>query len=274
MAYVEMLYADAIIHENTHTLNLLKTNKYDKPSGVQITGNNPEEFKKIILHVKHFDVVDINCGCPSLRIVGNQAGSFLLNNPKKIEKMISILKDANLTVTAKMRLGFNTNNALKIAKIIEKAGADALTVHGRLASQSNKIPADWKEIARIKKNIGIPVIGNGDIDSGKKAEQMLEIADGAMIARAAIGDPLLFKRITNYLKTGKEQEPNPMENLKQFQKYLLLSEKYKTTDLGRIKYLGSNFIKGFSGASQRRNEFMHLKTLEEMQEFTKIITKY
>ncbi|MBX4212452.1 tRNA-dihydrouridine synthase family protein [Candidatus Pacearchaeota archaeon] len=269
MAYIEMLYIDAILHENKKTLNLMKTSKEDSPLGIQITGNTPQEFNKVIPYVKKYDLVDINCGCPSIRITGNQAGSFLLKTPKKIESMIKILKDAGLTTTAKIRLGFNKNNVLKVSKLIERAGADALTIHARLATHKNSIPADWNWIKKVKENIGIPVIGNGDIVNGETAARMLDIADGAMIARGALGDPMIFTRILHYMKTGKEQEFNFRENIKYLSQYLILAKKHDLIDMSRIKLIGTNFIKNVHGAATLRSELMRIKTFDDMLSFSK-----
>ncbi len=273
MAYTEMIYIDAILHENNRTESLMKTCREDKPLGLQVTGNSVEEFRKFakLDILKDYGLIDINCGCPSIRITGNQAGSYLLKNPEKIGNMIRILKDENLTVTAKIRLGFKETNAMKVAREIEKAGADLLTVHARLANQGASIPADWQWIARIKKNIGIPVIGNGDVFTGKDAEEMLEICDGVMIARAAIGNPFIFREILRYFRTGKEKEITKKERIKVFQDYLNLARKHEVIDMGRIKYLGSGFIKGFDGAGKFRNEFMKKKTFEDFLLFIKEI---
>lgn len=271
MAYTEMIYISAILHKNTKTQNLMKTSKEDSPIGIQITGNSINEFKKVTPHLKPYNLVDINCGCPSIRITGNQAGSYLLKYPEKISKMIKILKQADLTVTAKIRLGFKTNNVLKVSKAIEKAGADALTLHPRLAIQGSSIPAQWKWIKKVKNSIGIPIIGSGDIFNGKDAEKMLEIADGAMLARSAIGDPLIFQRILKYLKTKKESEFNFKQNIKRLQEYLKLAKEHNLIDIPRIKYLGSNFIKNTRGASKMRNRLMQLRTFEEIENLVKTI---
>jgi len=271
LAYTEMLYIDSILHENKKTQMLMKTSKDDNPLGLQVTGNNASEFSKLIPYTKQYNLIDINCGCPSIKLIGSQAGSFLLKNPDKIGKMIKILKTSGLPVTAKIRLGFKNNNVIKIAKKIEKSGADALTIHARLAIHGRDIPADWTWINKVKENIGIPVIGNGDIFKGEQAGKMLDICDGAMIARGAIGDPLIFSRILKYLKTGKEPEKDPKENIKQFQQYLKLTEKHNVFDINRTKYLGSNFLKGFQGVASLRQKLMSLKSKEEIIYFIKNI---
>lgn len=265
LAYTEMINVPAILHDNKKTKIMLKIAKEDRPLGVQVTGNNIEEFRKAIPYLKKYDLVDINCGCPSTRMILSECGSSLLKDPKKIAKIIRMLKEEGLTVTAKIRLGYLKNNVIEIAKEIEKAGADAITVHARQSNQGYNIPADWSWIKKVKESVSIPVIGNGDIDSGKKAEEMLKIADGAMIGRAAMGNPLIFKQVLNYLKTGKEEEVPAKEKIKLYLKYLSLSEKYKTINLGQAKQLSTSFVKGFEGASLYRGKLMQLKSIKEIR---------
>lgn len=264
LAYTEMIYTNQILHQNQFSV---KIPKEDRPLGIQITGSFVEEFKKILPFLKNYDLIDLNCGCPATRIIGTKAGAYLLKDPEKIVEIIKILKTAGKPVTAKIRLGFNKNNAIEIAKIIEKAGADAITVHARKSNDSYAVPADWNEIKKIKTVLKIPVIGNGDIFTPENCKKMLEICDGAMIGRAAIGDPLVFKRILDYLNEGKETTSETKENLKQFQLYIKLSKKYKVINIQQIKQLGSHSIKGFNGAPKKRDEFMKLKSLKDIEDF-------
>jgi len=264
LAYTEMIYTNQLLHENK---KMLSRKKEDSPLGIQITGSSVEEFKKILPFLKNYDLIDVNCGCPATKIIGTKAGAYLLREPKKIAEIIKILKTTGKPVTAKIRLGFNKNNAVEIAKAIEKAGADAITVHARKSNSPYSVPADWNEIKKIKAVLKIPVIGNGDIFTPQDAKKMLEICDGAMIGRAAIGDPLIFKRSLEYLEKRKTTIPQFEENLKQFQDYLKLCKKYEVINLQQIKQLGSHFIKGFKGASKKRDEFMKLKSLKDIEEF-------
>ncbi len=265
IGYIEMLNIAAITHPNKKTQSLMKTFPGESPKAIQITGRSVEEFKAVIPYLKPYDIVDINCGCPSMRITDNESGSFLLKNPEKIVEMIRMLKRAGFTVTAKIRLGFKNNNVLKVAKAIEAAGADALTVHARLANHGSSTPADWSWIAKVKKAAGIPVIGNGDVDSGKKALDMLKICDGVMIARAAIGNPSIFTQILEYADTGKQSEFDFYENLAYFKRYLSLVKKYDLVDIPKIKYLGTNFIREMRGAAKLRASLMACVSLEEIK---------
>jgi len=267
LCFTEMLYVEQILHKNKKTLNAMKTSKEDRPIGIQITGNNIKEFEKVIPYLKKYNLVDLNCGCPSIRIIGTKAGAYLLKEPEKIVKIIKILKKTKKPVTVKIRLGFNKNNAVKIAKTIEKAGADAITVHARLQPDSYSKPADWNEIKKIKNSVKIPIIANGDIFSGKDAETLLKFADGVMIGRGAIGNPLLFRQILDYLKTRKEIKIGFEKKIEQFKEYLKLSEKYNLIELQKIKFVGSHFLRGFKGASEKRNHLMQLKTFKEIKKF-------
>ncbi len=269
LAYTEMLNIGAILHENEKTKRMLITSSEDRPLGIQITAPKVDDFKKVIPYIKEYDLVDINCGCPSIRITDNASGSYLLKTPLKIASYIKVLKSSGYSVTAKIRLGYKKNNVLKIAKIIEKAGADAITIHARLSHESYKTPADWLWIKEVKKALKIPVIGNGDVNSGESAKKMLECADAVMIARAAIGNPLIFRNILHYLKTGQELQTTKHERLNSFLEYLQLAEKHKVIELPRIKSLGGYFLSDFPNSSKARASFMQLKTLDEMKKFIK-----
>lgn len=267
IAYTEMLHVESILHDNPATRLKMLTNKKDSPLGVQITGKEVKHFAKVIPALRDYDVVDLNCGCPGHLTIDHGSGSYLLNDPDKIAHIIQVLKDSGLVVSAKIRLGYKKHNALEVAKKIERAGADALTVHARLASEGRGVKANWSWFTKLKKHIGIPLVGNGDVFSAQDARKVLDICDGVMIARGAIGDPLIFKRILAYLEKGKEEEFEYKKNLKLYLEYLNLAKRYNLLKLGKAKYLGGKFLRGFNGAPQQRDAFMRLEHYEEMKEF-------
>jgi len=285
LAYTEMVYIDAALHENAKTKKMMKTCKEDSPLGLQITGDRLEEFEKFVERKElwnDYDLIDLNCGCPSLRVARKSgAGSFLMEDPEKIGKIIKILKGTGKTVTVKVRLGFKCNNVLEVARIVGKAGVDAMTVHARLATQGGRDKADWSWIKKVKEAVRSPVIGNGDVYSGEDAELMLKETgcDGVMIARAAIGDPLVFKRVGDHFK-GNRYDTSPAkllgregvdlsENLKLFSEYLKLQRKHygDGVDLSKVRYVGGKFLKKMKHAAKLRDEFHSLKRLKDVEGF-------
>ena len=267
LSFTEMVYVNSLVNDNDFTKRLIKKYKGEKPVGIQVAGSSVEQFKKALPFLRNFDVVDINCGCPSNRIIGGKAGSYLLNTPEKIAEIVNYLKSEGLVVTVKIRLGFFKNNVLEIAKIIEDAGADALTIHARLAKDGNDVKADWLEIKKVKDYLKIPVIGNGDVVEGKSAKKLLEFCDGVMIARASLGNPLVFRNIIHYFETGKEITTTSEERISQMKKYLLNVEKNGVLSFERVKHVCNYFINGFPGASKMRNDFNKIKTISELKSF-------
>lgn len=275
MAYTEMLQAEALKTVSEGRVMKLKTltNFEDKPLGIQITGRRITDFKAIISKLRNYDLVDLNCGCPGHLTVDHGSGSYLMKNPDKIAKIISLLKNNGLTVTAKIRLGFNKNNVFELAKKIERAGGDALTLHPRLVSHGRGIPADWEWFPKVKEKIGIPFIGNGDVFKPEDAAEILKVCDGVMIARGAIGNPLIFEQTLDYLKNGKykTEEKNFKKNMRLYIEYLQLAKKYDLLKMSKVKYIGGKFLKGFEGAPEVRNSFMKLKSFEGVEEFVEEI---
>jgi tRNA-dihydrouridine synthase B len=271
IGYTEMLQVEALdkaLNEKALKLKTL-TNSEDKPLGIQITGRRVSDFGNIIPELRKYNLVDLNCGCPGHLTIDHGSGSYLMKSPDKIAKIIRLLKDNDLNVTAKIRLGFNKNNVIELAKKIDSAGADALSVHGRLASQGRGSSADWSWFSKIKDKIGIPLIGNGDVRKPEDAEEILKSCDGVMIAREAIGNPLIFKQTLDYFDKGKYKETDYKENLKLYLDYLKLAREYGLLKMSKVKYIGGKFLRGFENAPQVRNEFMKLRSFEDVEGFVR-----
>lgn len=263
----EFVNASAVVRGNKKTFRLLERDKSDKPCAVQIFGNDVKEIVKAAKILEdRFDIVELNCGCADRKVTKIGAGSELLKRPEKIGDIV-VKASSSITkpFAVKIRTGIrDTSNAVKIAKIIEESGAAAITVHGRTQRQGYSKPADWNVIKTIKESVEIPVIGNGDVFSPEQFKQRLDESgvDYISIARGAIGNPLIFRQINDYLKKGKYKKEN---NLKLFFEYLKLAEKYELP-FTSIKHQAIYFTKGAREAVDTRKLLVRSKTVEEMEE--------
>jgi tRNA-dihydrouridine synthase B len=206
LAYTEMISANGLIRKTDKTFEYLKTCADDKPLGIQIFGADPELMAQAahIVFDRGADLVDINMGCPVRKVIKAGAGAVLMNDPKRIARIVSAVQKAvPIPVTVKIRSGWNSSsiNAVEIARIAEASGAAAITVHGRTADQGYSGTADWNVIAAVKKVVKIPVIGNGDIWQANDAIKMIQqtSCDAVMVGRGSLGDPWLFENINRAL---------------------------------------------------------------------------
>ena len=198
LVYTEMVSAKALLYGDEKTKLLLKTCKEEHPLAVQIFGSDLDAIAYASKYVSKIgEIVDINMGCPAPKIVKNGDGSKLLLNLNLVEKIVkTAVENASVPVTVKIRLGWDSENivAVEAAKIIEKAGASAITVHGRTRSQYYSGQADWNMIKKVKESVSIPVIGNGDIRSGRDAKKALEQSnvDAIMVRKSISWESLDF----------------------------------------------------------------------------------
>lgn len=219
LVFSEMASSEAIIRLNEKSKTRLLSCTEERPLGIQLMGSSADNLVRSALFVQEKynpDIIDVNLGCPAQEIIKNGCGSALLKKPGLIRDIISGLSGSiNVPLTAKMRILDNYDDSLKIARTIEKAGADALIVHGRTQKQQYSGKSNIEIIKKIKKELSIPVLANGDIVDELSARNVLEYTgcDGLMIGRAAMGNPYIFRRISYYLDEGNFPSPVSMDSL-------------------------------------------------------------
>ena len=276
LVYAEMVSDKAIYFKNTKTLNMLQMKEEERPISQQIFGSDKESFveaAKYIYENMRPDIIDINMGCPVPKVsIRAQAGASLLKNPKKIEEIVKAVVDAvPIPVTVKIRSGWDNNsiNAVEVAKVIESAGASAITIHGRTRSQGYSGNVDLDIIKKVKESVKIPVIGNGDIVDAKSAKKMLEYTgvDAIMIGRAALGNPWIFKEINEYLEKGLIiSKPSISEKIDMIYKHITYLREIKPEKLVCLEmrnHIGW-YLKGMKNSSEIKNKIYQTSSINDI----------
>ncbi|XOZ35194.1 tRNA dihydrouridine synthase DusB [Halomonadaceae bacterium KBTZ08] len=223
LAISEMVTADASLWSSRKSRQRMDHAGEPEPIAVQIAGGDAP----MLAEAARFNVangariIDINMGCPAKKVCNKAAGSALMRDEALVQSILeAVVAAVEVPVTLKMRTGWDRDNknAETIARMAEDTGIAALAVHGRTRADAYKGEAEYGTIARVKQAVDIPVFANGDVDSPRKAEQVLREtdADGLFIGRAAQGRPWLFRQIDHYLATGEElpdPEPEAIRNI-------------------------------------------------------------
>lgn len=211
LVMAEMVSDKAIGFKNAKTLKMTRVNPIEHPISMQIFGADKESLvsaAKFIDEYSDADIIDINMGCPVNKVAKKSgAGASLLQEPEKVYEIVKAVVEAvKKPVTVKIRIGwdFDHINCVENAKLIEKAGASAICVHGRTRSQFYSGNADLKYIKMVKEAVSIPVIGNGDIIDIKSAQKMFDETgcDAIAIARGALGNPFIFRELNAYFENN------------------------------------------------------------------------
>lgn len=275
----EMVSSKGLFYDDKKTEKLLNTKNEKRPVAVQIFGNDIEAMacsaKKIS---KIADIIDINMGCPAPKVVKNGDGSKLMLDIELSRKIIqAVVENSSVPVTVKIRKGWDKDhiNCIEFAKMAEQAGACAITIHGRTRDEFYSGTADWEIIKKLKQEVSIPVIGNGDIKSPQDALKMFEYAgvDGIMIGRAAIGNPWIFMQIQEYLQNGKIIEISNEKRLKIILEHIELQveELGENTGIKEMRKHMTYYLKGLKDASAIRQK---INTIETKNELVECITEY
>ena len=272
LVVAEMVSDKAIYFGSQKTIDMLYMKDEERPISQQIFGSDKESFvyaAKYILKNMKPDIIDINMGCPVPKVATRaQAGSALLKNPDKVYEIVKAVVDAvDIPVTVKIRSGWDEKNinAVEIAKIIEKAGASAITVHPRTRAQGYSGKADWNIIKQVKENVTIPVIGNGDIKTCYDTKKMLDETncDAVMIGRGVLGNPWLIRDCIDYLNGKEIKEVTILDRLNMVTKHLNYLLEFKPEKLAVLEMRTQigYYLKGISKEYKQR--FIKVNTKEE-----------
>ncbi len=263
----EMVSTKGLVYKDHKTHKIMDGYEGESPRVVQIFGSEPEVLKKVIIKLNEnddVDIIDFNMGCPAPKVVKNGDGSELLKDLDKVELIIKeIMSVAKKPVTVKTRLGYDRNHmtALAVARLCEKYGVSLITIHGRTKDEYYQGASDIEEIRKVKEQVSIPVIGNGDVVDLDSALKMFEHTkvDGIMIGRAALGNPWIFKTIID----GKEYTPSVKERYNVILEHLDLAVKRDSekTAIPKMRKHIAWYLKGLKNSSVAKDAINKETTL-------------
>jgi len=275
-AYTEMVSVNGLVREGVKTQALLKSSPEDRPLGIQLFGEKPEDLAEAARMVEAFgDLLDINMGCPVRKVVGTGAGSALLQEPLKIAAIVRAVRAATkLPLTIKIRSGWHCGDNVfqEVGRIAEAEGCDAITLHPRSRSLMFSGHAEWSHLAEMKGALSIPVMGSGDLFTPEDCLRMLRETgcDGIMIARGALGNPWIFRQLRELEQTGR-YTPVSISNRADTIEYhlsLLIEDRGEAVAVREIKKHIGWYARKFAGASEIRRTANSAGSIREIQQLT------
>jgi len=287
VVYTEFISSEGLIRDAAKSVMKLDIYEKERPVGIQIFGANLDSMLRTVEIVEKSkpDFIDINCGCPVKKVVSKGAGAGILKDiPLMVKLTEAMVKHTNLPITVKTRLGWDvdTIQIVEVAERLQDVGIKAIAIHGRTRSQMYKGEADWNPIANVKNNqrMVIPVFGNGDVDSPEKAVLMRDKygLDGAMIGRAAIGNPWFFNEIKHFFKTGEHlPKASIAQRVEMARRHLKMAIDWKGERLGIVETRRhyTNYFKGIPHFKEYRLKMVTTDDYNGLEKvFNEVLIKF
>lgn len=278
LTVTEMVSDCGLIYDNQKTIDYLRSTEQERPIAIQLFGSSAETICKamdvVLKHNPNIDIFDINLGCPAPKVTKTGAGSSLLRDPEKLEKMFTeICKHSPLPVTAKIRLGWNEEeiNFRENVKALERAGVAAIGIHARTTRQGYAGKPRWEFLKDFRNEMSVPLIVSGDIYTLKDAIKALECtkADAVMVARGGVGNPILVKQIDSYFKDGTIVESSSLEESIQYIRDLadmLIEEKGEYTAMMVLRGIAPKFLNSYPDMKKAKNKLASALTTRDSLE--------
>ena len=285
LMYTEFISSEGLIRDAAKSVQKMDIYEYERPVGIQIFGYDIESMREAtrIIEKTNPDIIDINFGCPVKKVTCKGAGAGMLQDiPKLIRMTDAIVKETNLPVTVKTRLGWDNESKFVVStsEKLQDVGVEAISIHGRTRVQLYKGDADWTLIGEVKNNprMRIPIFGNGDIDTPEKAVEYKNRygVDGIMIGRASIGYPWIFKEVKHFMATGEHlPSPGVKERVEAAIQHLEMSVKWKGEALGiaEMKRHYTNYFKGIAHFKEYRMKLVTSFDLKEIKEILDFVSE-
>jgi len=275
VVYTEFVSSEGLIRDASKSTEKLDIYEKERPVGIQVFGHNMDsmlEACSIIDRTKP-DIIDINFGCPVTKVVSKGAGAGILKDVDKMVRLTKAMVDhTDIPVTVKTRIGWDQNTIMieEVAERLQDVGIKSIAIHGRTRKQMYKGKADWDILAKVKNNprLHIPVFGNGDVNSPEKAVEMRDKygLDGAMIGRASIGNPWIFREIKHYIKTGEKlAKPTMKERVVAAKRHLKTAMDWKGERLGVLE-TRRHYSQYFKGIPNFKPYRMKMVTSDDPQD--------
>lgn len=277
LVVTEFVSDKAILHDSKRTQEMIELLDEEYPAGIQIFGADPDTMARAaarVVELQNPNFIDINMGCPAPKVTKGRGGSSLLQEPEVAQDIVCqvVRAVAPIPVTVKIRIGWDaaTINAVDVARRVEEAGAQMLTVHGRTREQHYSGNADWNVISQVAAAVTIPVLGNGDVTTPEQAALRLKTSGcaGLAIGRGAMGNPWIFRRITHYLETGELlPEPDAQERVNTALRHLEMMIAYRGEYLAvrEMRKHAAWYLKGLWGAAEARARINVTETPAQMR---------